>query len=645
MKRISHLLSIALFLATGTLCGNAQTPEGKEGLFYYSSDQKIYIEEVPGKLIVKKEPHVSKDEVEIIITSYLEEGAIDWFNEDACVIKTDIEIVDGVIDYLISRDEIISARHLYMSTVDIEYYKRHPSEELLSLGLTDQLVLKFKNGVEGSVQSDIINEYGLRLLKKNEIYEMYTVSKSENVLAVSNKLFETGLFSFVQPEWICKISFFDNNAFYPNDPYFQYQVTLHNTGQTFNGHSGYVDADIDAPEAWALTMGRDDIVVAVIDEGVTSNHPDLPNTRQVRLEGSNFGSGDPDDPSPTGNHGHGNACAGVIAATSNNGEGVAGIAPLCKIMPIRTDENTSLSDMADAILFAVNNGARVLSNSWGYNTQVNISSSLVNAITNATNSDNNCVVLFAAGNTAGHAGSDNGYVCFPANQSINGKLTVGASDRYDYQSDYSPSSSLIDIVAPSHRAHTYDGYAYPVIYGENMDMWSIDIPGNYGYNPWPLDQGTFFFEGETLPATGTNYLSYTGHFGGTSHACPVAAGVAALVLSMNPELTSQMVSAILKASADKVGGYTYVNGRCDEMGYGRVNAYNAVQMSCDTTFFVNTAVVGGSREVQGCDIYIKNSGVTNNGYLKVRAKNSVTIDGIFQIRSGSKLEIRHYSDY
>ena len=298
-------------------------------------------------------------------------------------------------------------------------------------------------------------------------------------------------------------------------------------------------------------MGSEDIVVAVIDAGVTSNHPDLPNTRQVRLNGSNFGAGNANDPSPIGNENHGNACAGVIAATANNEEGIAGIAPLCKIMPIRFDTTTSPTEMANAITFAVNNGANIISNSWGYNcTNNNLHPCIVNAITNAV--EDGCLVLFAAGNTANHVNGGDGRATFPANRIIEGKLTVGASDRYDYQANYSPTDTCIDIVAPSHRA-------YPAqIPGENLDMWSLDIPGNDGYNPWPSDPDLdYFTPGSTLPSSGVNYLSYTGYFGGTSHACPVVAGVAALVLSINPDLTPQTLCHLLKSTADKVGGYTY----------------------------------------------------------------------------------------
>ncbi|MGM0666081.1 MAG: S8 family peptidase, partial [Bacteroidota bacterium] len=363
--------------------------------------------------------------------------------------------------------------------------------------------------------------------------------------------------------------------------------TCHNTGQTFNdGHSGTNDADIDAPEAWEICTGSNNIVIAVLDQGVTSNHPDLPNTRQVRLSGSDF-TGNDDNPSPVGNENHGNACAGVIAATMNNNEGIAGIAPNCKIMPIRMT-GVVPSIVADAIEFAVDNGADILTNSWGYNSSdPNLHPVIVAAIQYAIN--NNCVVIFAAGNSARRSYDYNGYVSFPSNVNIPGVITVGASDRDDHQSDYSPSSDpesvnnqIIDIVAPSHRAYPPEAYLPPLlggIPGETFEMWSIDIPGNTGYNPWPTGIFSPPSIGEQLPNSGTNYLDYTGRFGGTSHSCPVVAGVAALVLSINPNLTNLEVYDILTSTTDEVGGYTYENGWSEELGHGRVNAYSAV---CET---------------------------------------------------------------
>ena len=613
-----------------------------EQLFYYAFDQKVPIEEVLGKFMVKKKTNVSKEETESIISSCLDKADYDWFNDDICTVSTDEGTISMAINHLLSEDAFLSVRPVYNLSQDKEYYRKHElNAQPLAVGMIDQISLKYKDGVEETVRDSINKVFNLTELSRNEVFEIYSTTKYIDILELSNELFETGLFVFAYPELICRVTLCDDLSVYPNDPYFQYQVTLHNTGQQFNGHTGTPDADIDAPEAWALTMGSPDIVIAVIDEGVTSDHPDLPNSRQVRLNGSNFGSGNPNDPSPTGNNNHGNACAGVIAATANNGEGIAGVAPLCKIMPVRFDETTSPDSMALAIIFAVNNGANIISCSWGYScTNPNLHPNIISSISYAIS--HNTIVLFSVGNNASHAYNINGFVSFPANHKINGMLAVGASDRYDCQADYSPTDSCVDIVAPSHRAYPDDSYSG--ISGESFEMWSIDIPGNYGYNPWPTDQGNYISNGSILPNSGSNYLSYTGYFGGTSHSCPVVAGVAALVLSVNPVLTPDVVCTVLKNSADKVDGYSYNEyGKSNQMGYGRVNANNAVWMVCDTTFYQNDYLYEDVRNVTGCDIIIRNVGVYNNSLLRVRAKNNVYIEKTLYISNdGNELDIKPY---
>src|SRR5699024_1500433 len=187
-------------------------------------------------------------------------------------------------------------------------------------------------------------------------------------------------------------------------------------------------------------------------------------SRQVRLDGSNFADGNANDPSPNGLHNsHGNACAGLVAATQGNNQGISGLAPHCKIMPIKifnaNGSGISVNSVADAITFAYNHGADILSNSWGYNNpDPNYFPVITMAIQNATTQGRNgrgTVVVFAAGNTANHVVGNEGYIGFPANVNISGVLTVGASDRNDNQAVYSPTSDLasnqnqiVDVVAP-----------------------------------------------------------------------------------------------------------------------------------------------------------------------------------------------------
>ena len=297
--------------------------------------------------------------------------------------------------------------------------------------------------------------------------------------------------------------------------------------------------------------------------------------------------------------------------------------------------------IASAITFAANHGAKIISCSWSYRcTNPNLHSSIINAITYAI--DTNCVVLFATGNNARQAVGVDGFVEFPANHKINGMLAVGASERYDRQANYSPTDTCVDIVAPSNRSSDYE-YRPDSLESDSSDMWTIDIPGNDGYNPWHTDQGHEFNNGVTLPSSGADALSYTGHFGGTSHSCPVVAGVAALVLSVNPQLTPQDVCDVLKASADTVGGYLYgADRRCNEMGYGRVNANNAVWMVCNTTSLTNYSSLIDVDTITGCDVYMKEDTLGYQSILRVRARNTVTIEKDFYIGTGAILDIKPY---
>jgi len=551
------------FVALFTIFALTSLTSIKERKFYYAFNEKTPLISQENILLVKFTKEFDRVNMENFLKDSVTGIQIKWHNPFVVEISSEsLTTIEDLKLKLKSQENITSCHPFYKS------------EDGVDMGVTDEILIRFLPDVSDKQQKELHDKFNTEVIKETKIYQKLICPKGGDALEIANAYFKTGLVEFSTPDFISYPELFQT---LPNDTYFGYQITCHNTGQTFNdGHSGTNDADIDAPEAWEVTTGSSDVIIAVLDEGVTSDHPDLPNTRQVRLNGSDFTSGD-NDPSPVGNENHGNACAGVIAATMNNNQGIAGIAPDCKIMPIRMMDKPP-SVVADAIEFAVDNGADILSNSWGWWTSnPNRYPVVVTAINYAINNDR--VLIFAAGNTAIHDENNDGYVTFPANVNIQGVITVGSSDRDDQQANYSPTSDwysqnnqIIDIVAPSHRA-------WPCrITGETKEMWTIDIPDSAGYNPWP-DSGSCDnpppYE-EELPNSGTNYLSYTGRFGGTSHSCPVVAAVAALVLSIDQSFTYLEVFDILTTTADEVGGYTYTNGWSEELGYGRVNAFSAV---------------------------------------------------------------------
>ena len=420
----------------------------------------------------------------------------------------------------------------------------------------------------------------------SNLYTLRVTGKSDlSVLEMANLYYESLPTDWSVPDMIVPIELCST----PNDTYFNNQYYLHNTGQT----GGVMDADIDALEAWDISMGSSEIVVAVIDEG-GSAHEDLPASRIV--SGYDFIPPFDSDPSPGGNQAHGMACAGIIAASQNNGLGVTGVAPNCKIMPLRIyneyGEPASVANTGAAIDYAWQHGADVISNSWAIAVLdpyvepfKTIYAPILIAIDSALTQGRGgkgCVVVAAAGNFAARPNYLD-YVRFPAN--VTGVLAVGATDKSNNIQDYSPADDELDVVAPSGMkgeglglsdeiCDFRDFYNLIKLHG---DVWTLDIGGAPGYNPgnYGICDPTNFHRliWDSPGGDPPNPGNYTAHFGGTSAACPQAAAVAALILSVNDQLSESEVRDIIKGSANDMGPTGYDT----DYGYGRINAYEALK--------------------------------------------------------------------
>ncbi len=335
----------------------------------------------------------------------------------------------------------------------------------------------------------------------------------------------------------------------PDDEYFSHLWHLYNTGQT-NGTAG---ADINATDAWKITTGDPNIVIAVIDSGVDIYHPDLINNI---VPGYDFVDDD-NDASPSLINiydAHGTMCAGLAAAHGNNKIGVTGVAWNCKIMPVKiADDDVFIadSDIAAAIRWAAQNGADILSNSWGNGYPTPIVRSAIRDVTTQGGigrDGKGCVVCCSAGNS----GEEGGKMSYPAVYSE--VIAVGATDHEDMVLSYSSYGQELDIVAPS-GGTDFDYALYETPY-----LWTTDITGIDGYSIVNIDP---------------SILDYSDSMNGTSGSCPIAAGAAALVLSVDPNLTNIQVRAILLESAHDLGEH----GKDNYYGYGRVDANAAVIMA------------------------------------------------------------------
>lgn len=241
----------------------------------------------------------------------------------------------------------------------------------------------------------------------------------------------------------------------------------------------YSRALLNLKDAWLMTEGSPEVVVAVIDSGVEYTHPDLKDNIWKNAKELNGQPGKDDDgngyvddvygwdfyndrPNGYDDNGHGTHCAGIIAAAKNN-FGTRGVAPNVKIMPLKFLGRNGSGDTADAIRavdYAVANGARILSNSWGGG---GYSSLLGQAVDRA----NDAGLIFVA--AAGNESNDNdSFARYPAN--YEGVFAVGSSDSQDRKSSFSNyGAEAVFIFAPGSNIYsTYVGATYDTLSGTSM---------------------------------------------------------------------------------------------------------------------------------------------------------------------------------
>lgn len=458
--------------------------------------------------------------------------------------------------------------------------------------LTNEFVAKFHPDVtreqidQFNKKNDVVivtpdpfvhNQFWLRVTETSEV----------DALTVANRHHESLLTEFAHPNFIVQV---EERETVPSDPFFRNQWQHR---QVTGSAVGTVDADVDTPDAWDITMGDPNVVIAVIDSGTDINHEDwrdpgpdgifgsaddisnifvnpgetagdnLDNDANnfvddvngwdfssCSITGATIGCGDND---PSGGSGHGTMTAGMAAARANNRDaagnfvGVAGSCPNCRILPIRVAG--PLQQQAWAFGYAQQMGAQIITNSWGYAIGTPQTQVVVNAINNAAAAGS--IIFFAMNNANMNdcAGS------FPDISSLPDVIAVSRTTNDD-RFDLSGFGNCMDVLAPG------------------VNVWSTDRMGSAGY------------------ASG-NYTSNTG----TSFATPLTAGVAGLILSVNPTLSRVQVQNLLQDTADKVEpgivpgaaatpahydpntGFSSPPSGHSTHGWGRINAFEAVRIA------------------------------------------------------------------
>lgn len=507
----------------------------EDSLFYYSNGQKHPLELSKNKLALRFKGGVGEERKKHLIesdqnfTPFNEKKELSRFNLTSMLLREgkSKEDVKQTIINMSYKSEIELVAPVFTL----------PNAEVI---ITDEFIVKFKPSVSKE-EIDTFNElHDVEIVRKERWTDRYTLKVKNtanfNTIKMANIYYEDPITVFATPNFISKLEPFST---IPDDTYFTNQWHLHNTGQ--NPPAGTEDADIDAPEGWDINIGNSDVIIAIIDEGVDVTHEDLVDNI---IDGYDFVDDDA-NPSPWGDDAHGTACAGLAAGKTNNNKGIAGVSWNCKIMPIRMASGefgsywTTDEWAANAIEWAADNGADVLSNSWGGGPD---SDTIHDAIQEAKENGRDgkgCVVVFASGNSGGG-------VSYPAKYSE--VIAVGATDKDDIKWSYSCYGNELDVVAPSGNVNLQG------------NIWTTDITGSAGYNYGSTSLGD---------ASG----DYTNKMGGTSAAAPQVAGLAGLILSINPSLTSDEVQYIIETSADDKG----VSGWDQYYGWGRINVYEALK--------------------------------------------------------------------
>jgi subtilisin family serine protease len=417
-----------------------------------------------------------------------------------------------------------------------------------------EAIVRFEDDCSKARQKKLLAKYKLRIREVDEydplqviVYDPRRKYIAETMLDLTNELTDTEEVKFAFPNFVSEF----RRAAAP---------AVHR-GQWHIG-------EVKAPKAWETTRGEG-ITIAILDDGVDVDHPNLRDNIRKNPGGTDRhdtcgrdmfidASKDPDDkfetydPRPKifrfpfndsdTNDNHGTSCAGVAAASGRVGK-VFGIAPRARLLPVKIfhgDAPLVEKQVAKAIRYAARH-ADILSCSWDGPRGPHMEAALESAAHGR--GGKGCPIFVASGN-------ENRKVGYPAHSQQ--CIAVGASTDQGKRAPYSNYGRSLWVLAPSN--------------GGKRDIFTTDVSYRHrGYNAGLASHGD---------AKGI----FCNDFGGTSSATPLVAGVAALMLSANPNLTREEVKEILQDTTDKIGPKRAYkkNGHSTSYGYGQVNAARAV---------------------------------------------------------------------
>lgn len=379
------------------------------------------------------------------------------------------------------------------------------------------------------IGTELAAYYGLSSVRKpfhfaidpaiREVYQV-NIDNADRVLEFAKELEELDIVNYAERVPIMRTSYT------PND-----------LGPAAGNGDQWFLHRIDAQEAWDISTGNTDIKVAIVDDAVLTNHPDLiPNL----LPGYDVADNDNDAMPNTADMSHGTHVAGIASAATDNGIGIASIGFNVKLIPVKSSNSPQfVSDAYAGVVWAYQNDADVINMSWGGSGYSQTGQNIMNNAYNA-----GCVNVAAAGN-------DNvSTVFYPAG--YDNVISVASTTTNDAKSGFSNYGSWIDVSAPGSAIRsTYIGSGFSATYADLQ---------------------------------------------GTSMASPLVAGLCGLIKSVNPQMTQTQIENCLLSTADNINS---VNGNyIGQLGAGRINAYQAVLCAQSTLNAPPVAVIDADNTVR-----------------------------------------------
>ncbi len=398
MKKLSLLIAIAISCFQFAFSQNFYYgPRGKVTLEIYK--KQILVKFAPGVDFAQQKTILSKEKLIVPLTKEQILPSPKVTLVDLQGVENDLDL-SKILTRLNSLEQVIYARH----------FLAHEDGTLH--GVMDELIVKISAEKDKAAMEYLVENFGAKVTQQSEFADLQFQVKTNkasgrNALELANSLYETGLFDFAEPNFLRIMKPMNTN-----DPLLENQWSLKNDGNNTSDYNGIAGSDMKVIDAWATTTGSSAIKVAILDEGVDLNHPDLIPNLLPGFDATEQGS----DGAPSGNDAHGTACAGIVAGAANNNIGIAGVAYSSRIIPIRIAYKNSAGNwvtsnewIGNAINWAWQTAnADILSNSWGGGSPSSIIEEAIDGAINSGRGGLGAPVLFAAGN------SNNGAAGYPS---------------------------------------------------------------------------------------------------------------------------------------------------------------------------------------------------------------------------------------